>query len=105
MSRNRVVVKGAPRRQASTQMRRGRNCRRCDWGSRVCLCLPGEAGAARDKWAGVIRPQGGATQSYRAFFFSERTETMYRNISVRRMASLGLTEEHMHLYIKEKGWQ
>ena len=101
-----MVVKGALRRLASTQMRKGRNCRRCDWGLEcVCLCLLGEAGATRDKWAGVIPPQGEATQNYRTFFFSERTKTMYRKISVRRMASLGLTEEHMHLYIKEKGWQ
>lgn len=35
-----MAVKGAPRRQGSTQMRKGRDCRRCDRSLEcICVCL------------------------------------------------------------------
>lgn len=85
MSRNRVVVLRSPEETGFHTDEKGQELQEMTGGLEVCVCLGKQV--LRDKWAGVIRRRGGATQSYRAFFFSERTETMYRNISVRRMGA------------------
>lgn len=73
-------------------MRKGRELQRMRLGSRACLCLSVEASMAADKWVGVTPSPAGVIQNCRDFFpLSKGMESMYKKISVRRMASLGLS--------------
>lgn len=76
------------------------------------VCVPGEAGVGRDKWAGkqgqvigtfsLISSHKEALYKIKKFFLPGETETVYRKTGVRKMASPGLTEAHTSLYPEEE---